>query len=329
MATRCRDITETITEYVEEWVEREEARQEERCREEKCNWWVLCLNKLVCWVVWVVIKIVEKVLVPVVRTIVRTVCEVVSLALDLVALFVGLVLSIPLLGGVLRTIIDWVSEIANRVLGIFDFVLSLAGVRLRKRMYVGLIATRADGKPLADDPDRREHFETSIAVAKALLHRRCNVELVYTGRCEFANPPPEGVRRFQCNAGGFFGEWLHTWYYEMAALSCRPRDSWRRIAGHGAELLGFIVERVEPAKAGCAFANHPYFVLAAGHASTSTLLHEIGHCCMLTHRDTETTNLMYPSGSRDAAAEGGDPENLVITTWQAAVIRSSRYCSYF
>jgi hypothetical protein len=48
MATVCREIQEWIEEQVEQPIEEWENRQEQRCREEECNWWVLCLNKLIC-----------------------------------------------------------------------------------------------------------------------------------------------------------------------------------------------------------------------------------------------------------------------------------------
>ncbi len=83
MVEICREIDEwieeEITRPVEEWVER----QEERCREEPCNWWMLCLNKLVCWLVTVTVKVVTWVTDIVGRWITRTICTIISLTVML------------------------------------------------------------------------------------------------------------------------------------------------------------------------------------------------------------------------------------------------------
>jgi hypothetical protein len=89
MAESCKQqqerIEETVVEPVEQWVEQ----QEQRCRDEPCNWWTLCLNKLFCWLVTVLVKVAVWVTKVVVRWVYRTVCTVVSLAVGLLALLVG------------------------------------------------------------------------------------------------------------------------------------------------------------------------------------------------------------------------------------------------
>lgn len=83
MAEICREIEEWIeeevTKPVEEWVER----QEERCEEEECNWWVLCLNKVVCWFVTVVVRVVTYVIEIVGKWVTRTVCTLITATFDL------------------------------------------------------------------------------------------------------------------------------------------------------------------------------------------------------------------------------------------------------
>ncbi|NUR08812.1 MAG: hypothetical protein HOQ22_11865 [Nocardioidaceae bacterium] len=91
-ATECRDITEWVEEQVSKPVEEWEERQEQRCKEEDCNWWTLCLNKLFCWFVTVLVKVVRWVVVTVGKWVTRTVCTVVSVLVDLVvAVVTGLV----------------------------------------------------------------------------------------------------------------------------------------------------------------------------------------------------------------------------------------------
>lgn len=87
-ATVCRDITEWVEEKVSKPVEEWEERQEQRCKEEDCNWWTLCLNKLVCWFVTVVVKVVRWVVVNVGKWVTRTVCTVIGIVID-IAVAVG------------------------------------------------------------------------------------------------------------------------------------------------------------------------------------------------------------------------------------------------
>ncbi|WP_402371297.1 metallopeptidase domain-containing protein [Isoptericola rhizosphaerae] len=91
MAEICRDIDEWIEEEVSRPIEEWEERQEERCREEECNWWMLCLNKLFCWLVTVLVKVVRWIVVTVGRWVTRTVCTIIAIVVDLVvALATGL-----------------------------------------------------------------------------------------------------------------------------------------------------------------------------------------------------------------------------------------------
>jgi len=83
-ATQCRDITEWVEEQVSKPVEEWEERQEQRCKKESCNWWTLCLNKLLCWFVTILVKVVRWVVVTVGKWVTRTVCTVVGIVVDLV-----------------------------------------------------------------------------------------------------------------------------------------------------------------------------------------------------------------------------------------------------
>jgi hypothetical protein len=89
MAESCKEqaerVEENVLQPIDQWVEQ----QEQRCRDEPCNWWTLCLNKLFCWVVAYLVKVVLWVVTVVVRWVYRTVCTVVTLVVGLVALVFG------------------------------------------------------------------------------------------------------------------------------------------------------------------------------------------------------------------------------------------------
>ena len=78
MAMVCRQFQEWVEQKIEKPIEGWENRQKRRCKKEDCNWWMLCLNKLFCWLAWVFVKVVRWVLVTVGKWVVRAVCEVVA-----------------------------------------------------------------------------------------------------------------------------------------------------------------------------------------------------------------------------------------------------------
>ncbi|NGO49173.1 hypothetical protein [Streptomyces ureilyticus] len=89
MAVSCQEqaerVEETVLQPVDHWVDG----QEQRCRDEPCNWWTLCLNKLFCWIVVVLVKVSLWITTIVVRWVYRTVCAVVTVVVGVVALLFG------------------------------------------------------------------------------------------------------------------------------------------------------------------------------------------------------------------------------------------------
>ncbi len=321
MATVCRNVDEWIQERVERPIEDWENRQERRCRNEPCNWWTLCLNRVFCWLVWVLVKVIRIVVVTVARRVIRVVCETVNLVLDVAAFIVNLILSIPILGGIIRTILNWVTEIFWRIIGSFDFLLSLGGVRLRKRMYVGLLIPRSGGRPITTEAAILPQINT----ARDLYRRLCNIELVYTGACVSPFEAPSEALTVGCDAGGFFGDWwLAGSFNEFATSTCKFGDGWRRVVGLGAEIVVIPVVNVTPdtdmtLTVGCSFAStHNYVVVEPG-SGPAVAAHEIGHACWLPH-DGNTANLMTP---------GAIAATPTLTNLQIAVVRWSKHCVYF
>jgi hypothetical protein len=89
MAESCKQqqerIEETVLQPIDTWV----AQQEQQCRDEPCNWWMLCLNKVFCWIVVALVKVTLWVTTIVVRWVYRLVCTAVMLVVGLLALLTG------------------------------------------------------------------------------------------------------------------------------------------------------------------------------------------------------------------------------------------------
>lgn len=318
MGRVCSEVQEWVEEEIEQPVETFVNQLQEVCEEQDCNWWCLCCNKWFCWLVWVVVRVVTWVIVTVGKWVTRVVCEVVNVVLDVIGFIVELILSIPIIGGIIRTILNWVTEIVWRLVGLVDFVASLAGVRLRKKMYFGVVVPSVDGTEIVPDADIQRQVDATID----FYDRMCNINMIFTGICHTDIPPPDAGLVVDCDAGGFFNDWwLAGSYFEFAAATCKFRDSFRRVIGLGSEIIVFIVQDVRPDNTnGCSFAStHNYVVIEAKPTDSEFVAaHEIGHACWLTH-DGDPANLM---------ASITPATNPVFTNVQIAVVRWSKHCVY-
>lgn len=318
MGLVCSEIQEWVEEQIEQPVESFVGQWQETCKKQKCNWWCLCCNKWLCWLVWVVVRVITWVVVTIGKWVTRVVCEIGNFVLDTAGFLVSLVLSIPIIGGIIRTILNWLTEIIWRLITLPDLLLSLIGVRLRKKMYLGVVVPSVDGAPVTTDELVMRQVDAMIA----LYDSRCNIRVIFTGICHSGVAPPDEALNPGCDAGGFFHDWwLAGSYFEFATSLCKFLDSFRRIVGLGAQLVAFAVREVTPtATRGCSFGSTHNYVLVEFRATHPNFIlsHEVGHSCWLTH-SSDPPNLMFSSSPAT---------NPQLTDWQVAVIRWSKHCVY-
>jgi hypothetical protein len=318
MGRICRETQDWVETNVEQPIETWENQQQTQCANEPCNWWTLCLNKVFCWLVWILVKVVRIVIVTVGKWVVRIVCEVVTFILDAIGFILNLIMSIPIIGGIIRAINNWVTEIIWRLVGVIDFVASLAGFRPRKKMYFGVIVPSVNGVQIVPDVDIQRQVDAAIA----FYDSTCNINLIFTGICKTGVTPPAGGLIVGCDAGGFFNDlWLAGSYFEFATATCKFEDSFRRVMGLGAEIIVFIVQDVTPGGTnGCSFTStHNYVVIEAKPTDQAFVAaHEMGHACWLSH-DPDTADLMNPI---TPAA------NPTLTNLQVSLVRWSKHCVY-
>jgi hypothetical protein len=89
------------------------------------------------------------------------------------------------------------------------------------------------------------------------------------------------------------------------------------VLGYGAPVIGFAVRKFEPStSAGCSVGPlADYVTVDFARADASTLAHEIGHACNLSHTEA---GLMKGSAPRDAH----------LSDWQKIKFRASRHVTY-
>jgi len=314
MGRICKEVQEWVEEEVEKPIEEWEERTKEECKK---SWYNPFGWKWVCSLVSFLVKVVRWVIVTVGKWITRVVCEVVSIILDIAAFIVSLVLSIPIIGGIIRTVLNWLTEIIWRIVGIFDFIGSLLGLRWRKKMYFGILIPTHDGKPLASQSDIQLQIDSAIEH----MDRLCNVNLKFTGTCISAVDAPNNPLTYPCNAEGYFSDWwIQGSFYEFASSLCKFEDGWRRILGYGAEIIVIVVDNVTPEPTdGCSMGPTTNYVMTEPNTQYNMIVHEMGHACFLQHRDNNPTNLMSPTVLSTSQA---------LTNWQISIIRSSRHCTY-
>jgi hypothetical protein len=208
------------------------------------------------------VRVITWVIVTVGKWVTRVVCEIVNFVLDVVGFIVDLILSIPVIGGIIRTILNWLTEIIWRLVGLIDFLGSLVGIRPRKKMYFGVVVPSIGGAPIAPDSEVMRQVNATIS----FYDTTCNINMIFTGICHTTIDPPGGRLTQDCDAGGFFTDWLLDGsYYEFASALCKFRDSFRRVIGLGAEIIAFVVQEINPGGTnGCSFAStHNYVTIEA------------------------------------------------------------------
>ena len=158
MAESCKEqqvkVEEEVLQPVDKWVNQ----QEQRCREEECKWWMLCLNKLFCWLVWVLVKITEWVLIVVIRWVYRIVCVTVTLVVGLLVFIFDPSIFFQAVKDLLELVEDAFYFVLGAVLFYgnyaIDFILTTIGVQDAKRKLTDneiAILRRIYGDSLAYD----------------------------------------------------------------------------------------------------------------------------------------------------------------------------------
>ena len=273
----------------------------------------------ICALVVMVIRVVLWVVELVLRLVAVVIC-VVAVVLDLIAAIVHLILSLPLIGGVLRTVMNYTVEATWRMVSLPDFFLSLAGVKVPKRMFLKLIILNENGTPLTSETS----VMPQIQAAQQILQRECNVTLVYTGVCVPQINSPAEALGMSCDADGFFSDWsVGGAYYELVSTDCTFDNGFRRVSGFGAVLIAFVIREVAGTTIGCSFGpTHDYVVLEnAGVAIDPNLLaHELVHACGVPGHVGDISNLMFEDSSRTGTT---------LNALQQAVVRTSRHCVLF
>ncbi len=253
----------------------------------------------------------------VITTFVCLVFETLGVVLAIVGVFVKAILSIPIIGALIKQIINAITSIFIGIVGfIIEGVLcGLLGACLPKKMRVCVIITNNGRGPITTEAA----LQPIIDRMKQIYKDEANVTIYAHFDSGARTPNVEPA----CGAEGWVQDiWLTGSQYENAAsLHCREYNL-ASVVGLGSPIYAFAVTKIK-GKNGCSLGPLTnYVVFEAGNTCNGNthLAHEVGHACNLLHT-SDTTNLMYKS----CRASGRNQ----LSGFQKLIVRGSKYVTYF
>ena len=308
------------------------------------------ISNVVC-VSWTWVTTAVCVLWDVVTTIINailvTIESILGWVLSAIAFIIELVEMIPLIGTLVRWIINGITLIINVILSLGDALLGLIGIRPEKKLRICTVILRDEnGAPIATPAE----VVPLLQLAATIYKRDSNVRLIplrpFKYDTGFSDADTVDVSWIKtdgsnsdsdtldvpCDAGN---EWLlgGTKFQFKSSTLCLF-GSWRRVLGYGAPITCFVIRDVTDNHVGCSLFITDYVTVdrEAVNSSPRTIGHEIGHSCMLWHLcvDDDVTNLMGTGGAcNPRSTTAADRLNPVINNWQALLIRASKHVTYF
>ncbi len=340
-----------------------------------CTWWpcswacaaVVWVSNVICvgwtWVsnvvcvAWTWISTAVCVVWDVLTTIYNAVIVVIELTLGwlftLVAALVELVMAIPVLGTLIRWVLNAVTHVIGIIASIPDIIAGAIGIRPEKLLRVcTIIQLDEKGTIVAPVSDAVAMLQLACNVYK----RDANVRIIPSRPFKFTSGfgGPETVDNSWvvtettnsttltldpgCDASGVGSEWLLGGSaFQLKITGNCLFGAWRRVLGYGAPIACIFVRNVTMTDGsnavGCAFWITDFAVIERlSQATPRTLAHEVGHASNLWHVcvDDDNRNLMATQGAcSPASVTLPNTANPRLSNFQVLAVRASKHCTYF
>lgn len=318
-----------------------------------CVAWTWVSNVVcVAWT-WITtaICLVWDVITTIVNVILVTVESIVGWVLSAVAFIIELIEAIPILGTLIRWVINIVTQIINILGSLIDAGLGLIGIRPEKLLRVCTVILRDEN----GNPTATVDFAVAMLQLAANVYKRdANVRIVPLRPFKYSTgfSGAETVDAswvitdggnsdgtlldVPCDAAGAGEDWLGAGSgFQFKASTLCFFGSWRRVVGYGSPISCFIIRSI-PGALGCALWITDYATIV-GEAfvpptSPRTLGHECGHECNLVHTcvDDDNRNIMATGGAcSPASATAPDRANPRLSNGQVLLVRMSKHVTYF
>ncbi len=199
------------------------------------------------------------------------------------------------------------------VVRIINLVLVWLPIQKKMRIQVFILRNEA-GDSLLNDAVSLQKLQDAVDFAIKTFKDKMDIKVISYGKPviqTLPKPAPSAALDVKCDSGAASNEWGEAGEYFANNLA-----GWNLIPIHlGFPITAFVVRHID-GKIGCSMGLLTDYVTLSipGAASTTTLAHEMGHCCSLLHRD-DVKNLMFTNDGR-----GNN-----VTGWQKFVVRNSRH----
>jgi len=284
------------------------------------------------WICDTVVDVVEVITVwfeDIVHEVVKRVCKVVDFIVEIGAKILGVILSIPIIGPILKWVLGGVEFVVNQVGGLVEGIAGLLGWLPRKVMDLHVFVLRdSDGPLIAEDA-----LGPVVAETKRIYWDRARVDATITVHMLETIAPDYA---FHIDAdGGLFGEDLTmagTYFQSTMTLELGASVT-GLFARRPAPVAAFVVKGVGTSQTGCSLGpladwvvvEPAYLRKRADGTVPNTLAHEVAHACGLAHTD-DITNLIHPQEDDGARPPRYRGDNL--SPFQRMVVRNSSHVAF-
>lgn len=269
----------------------------------------------------------------VINAVIETVESIAGWFLSGFSLFILFLLMIPILGRIIKWILNIAITAVWGLLGIIDFLLNLVGVKPEKKLRISMLVLRdSSGNLVASDSDLVTHLQHAIDI----FFEQANVRVIRSGPLNYDS----GFAGKETADTNWFKEMLESSANNILDVACgvaaAGEDLWipgvkfeylagirmyygnfRRLIGYGAPIPIFVVrDSGSSSTLGCSLGPLADYVTIEG-GNPICIAHEMGHACNLWHAG-DSSNLM---NSRCGGTQ--------LSRWQVALLRSSRHVTYF
>jgi hypothetical protein len=268
--------------------------------------------------------------------------------LSAIAFIVELIMAIPILGTLIRWIVNLVTAVVGIIVGLGDALLGLIGIRPEKLLRVCTVILRDEnGNPVATVPEAVSMLQLAADVYK----RDANIRIIpsqpfkfHTGFTDAETVDASWVTVDQGNSDGTLldvgcdagGEWgFNGSGFQFKSSTMCFFGAWRRVLGAGAPITVFYIRSI-PNALGCSLWITDYVTIdgegRVPHSSPRTVGHELGHSCNLWHVcvDNDIRNMMATGAPCDPdSTTDPDRANPRMADWQVLLVRASKHVTYF
>jgi len=302
-----------------------------------CVAWVWISN-IVC-VAWTWITtafcIAIDVIVMILGAIVETLESILGWVLSAIGFVIELFLNVPIIGRLIGWILAIVQTIVWFVVGIYDTIAGLIGIRPEKKLRVcTIILADENGRPIVSAATVAAWLQKAVDVFK----QEANVRVVPVGPFHYSTgfgdnetvtedwihvrtkPSPGRILDLGGEAATAGADLIDigSHYNAIANTECFY-DTWRKVVGYGAPITVLVIRSLEEGVARSLGPLTDYLVIGGSQRiDVTTVAHEMGHSCYLWH-DSDSGNLMLASA----------PRGTSLDWWQTTLVRSSRHVTYF